>query len=119
MPDLNLIDEGGFEDVPEAPAAPPAKKSVKSSGGGGGKTILLLVIILCVLAGAVYLLNQRGIIKIWGKKQQPIVQMQEEQFPMEPASQQPAQAQKQADTNEVALLDTAPIEEKNRSCQGT
>jgi cell division protein FtsN len=115
MPDLNLIDEGGFEDVPEAPAAPPAKKSVKSSGGGGGKTILLLVIILCVVAGAVYLLNQRGIIKLWGKKQQPIVQMQEEQFPMEPASQQPAQAQKQADTNEVALLDTAPIEEKTEA----
>jgi cell division protein FtsN len=115
MPDLNLIDEGGFEDVPEAPAAPPAKKSVKSSGGGGGKTILLVVIILCVVAGAVYLLNQRGIIKLWGKKQQPIVQMQEEQFPMEPASQQPAQAQKQADTNEVALLDTAPIEEKTEA----
>jgi len=115
MPDLNLIDEGGFEDVPEAPAAPPAKKSVKSSGGGGGKTILLLVIILCVVAGAVYLLNQRGIIKLWGKKQQPMVQMQEEQFPMEPASQQPAQAQKQADTNEVALLDTAPIEEKTEA----
>jgi cell division protein FtsN len=115
MPDLNLIDEGGFEDVPDAPAAPPAKKSVKSSGGGGGKTILLLVIILCVVAGAVYLLNQRGIIKLWGKKHQPIVQMQEEQFPMEPASQQSAQAQKQADTNEVALLDTAPIEEKTEA----
>jgi cell division protein FtsN len=112
MPDLNLIDEGGFEDVPEAPAAPPAKKNVKSGGGGGGKTIILLVITVFILAGAVYLLNQRGIIKLWGKKQQPVVQMQEEQFPVEPATQQPAQVQKQADTNEVALLDTAPIEEK-------
>jgi septal ring-binding cell division protein DamX len=37
--------------------------------------------------------------------------MEEEQFPPETASQ-PTQAQKQADTNEVALLDTAPVEEK-------
>jgi septal ring-binding cell division protein DamX len=111
MPDLNLIDEGGFDDVPEAPATPPAKKSVKSSSGGGGKTILLLVVCLCILAAAVYFLNRRGIIKLWGKKQQPIAQVQEEQFPPETTSQ-PAQVQKQADTNEVALLDTAPVEEK-------
>ena len=40
MPDLNLIDEGGFDEAP-APAAPPAKKKPvsSSSGGGGGKTI--------------------------------------------------------------------------------
>jgi cell division protein FtsN len=108
MPDLNLIDEGGFDDVPEAPVTPPAKKSVKSSGGGGGKTILLVVVCLCILAAAVYFLNRRGIIKLWGKKQQPIAQVQqEEQFPE--TTSQPAQVQKQADTNEVALLDTAPV----------
>ena len=119
MPDLNLIDEGGFDDVPEAaPTAPPAKKSVKSSGGGGsGKIILLLVIVLCVAGASVYLLNQRGIIKLWGKKQPPIAQVQEEQFPVEPATQ-PAQAKQQADTNEVALLDTAPLEEKAESAKG-
>ena len=112
MPDLNLIDEGGFDDVPEAPVAPTAKKSVKSSGGGGGgKTILIVAVCVCLAAAAVYFLNHRGIIKLWGKKQQPIVKMDEEQFPPETASQ-PAQAQKQADTNEVALLDTAPVEEK-------
>jgi cell division septation protein DedD len=112
MPDLNLIDEGGFEDVPEAPVTPPAKKSVKSSGGGGGggKTILLVIVVLCIAASGVYFLNQRGIIKIWGKKK-PVVQVQEEQFPSETA-EQPVQPQKQADTNEVALLDTAPVEEK-------
>jgi septal ring-binding cell division protein DamX len=112
MPDLNLIDEGGFEDVPEAPATPPAKKSVKNSGGGGGggKTILLLVLTLCILAAGVYFLNQRGIVKLWGKKQ-PIVQVQEEQFPPETETQT-APAPAQPDTNEVALLDTAPLEEK-------
>jgi cell division septation protein DedD len=112
MPDLNLIDEGGFDDVPEAaPAAPPSRKNVKSSGGGGGKTILLLVVILCIAGAGVYFLNQRGIIKLWGKKQPPIVQVQEEQFPTEPAVQ-PVQTHPAVDTNEVALLDTAPLDEK-------
>jgi len=112
MPDLNLIDEGGFDDVPEAPVTPPAKKSVKRSGGGGGKTILLLVVLLCLLGAAVYFLNQRGIIKLWGKKAAPVTQVQEEQFPPEaPAQQTPGQ--KPADTNEVALLDTTPVSEGN------
>jgi len=111
MPDLNLIDEGGFEDVPEAPAAPPAKKSVKRSGGGGGKTLLFVALGLCLLAGGVYFLNHRGIIKLWGKKHPTVVQVQEEQFPPETVPQQPAQAQKLADTNEVALLDTGSVEE--------
>ena len=36
MPDLNLIDEGGFDEAP-VPVAPPAKKKIsKSSSGGGG-----------------------------------------------------------------------------------
>ena len=111
MPDLNLIDEGELEEVPEAPVAPPTKKSVKSGGGGGGKIIILLVVFLCIAAAAVYFLNQRGIIKLWGKKKHQIAQVQEEPFPPE-APAQSAQAQKQADTNEVALLDTAPVEEK-------
>ena len=116
MPDLNLIDEGGFEDVPEAPVTPPAKKGVKSShggsGGGSGKTIILAVLILFLAAAAVYFLNQRGYIKLWGKKHAPVVAVTEEQFPSENATQ-PAQAPPQADTNEVALLDnTTPIDEK-------
>jgi cell division protein FtsN len=111
MPDLNLIDEGGFEDVPEAPSAPPAKKSSKGGGGGSGKTILLVVLCVVLAAGVVFFLNQRGIIKLWGKKAKPVMQVQEEQFPPEPATQ-PTQMQKPADTSEVALLDTAPVEEK-------
>jgi cell division protein FtsN len=110
MPDLNLIDEGGFDDVPEAPVSPPVKKTVKRSGGGGGKTIILLVVVFCLVAAVVYLLNQRGIVKLWGKKP-AVAQVQEEQFPPEsPAQQVPAE--KPADTSEVALLDTTPVEEK-------
>ena len=111
MPDLNLIDEGGFDDVPEAPATPPAKKSVKSSGGGGAKTLFIVALVLCLLAVAAYFLNRRGIIRLWGKKQPAVVQVQEE-FPPEAVPQQPAQSQKLADTNEVALLDTGAVEEK-------
>jgi cell division protein FtsN len=115
MPDLNLMDEGGFEETPAAPVAPPVKKNVKSSGGGGGggKIILLVVVVLCIGAAAVFFLNQRGIIKIWGKKK-PIVQVQEEQFPPE-TQNQPVQAQKQADTNEVAMIETSPVEEKQEA----
>jgi cell division protein FtsN len=112
MPDLNLIDEGGFEDTPATPVvAPPVKKNIKSSGGGGGgKIILLVVLVLCIAAAGVFFLNQRGIIKIWGKKK-PIVQVQEEQFPPETQSQ-PVQAQPQPDTNAVAMIETSPVEEK-------
>ena len=111
MPDLNLIDEGGFEETPAAPVAPPAKKSIKKSGsGGGGKTILLIVVVLCIAAAGVYFANQRGYIKLWGKKK-PIVQVQEEQFPPETQSQ-PAQVQTQPDTNAVAMIETSPVEEK-------
>jgi cell division protein FtsN len=114
MPDLNLIDEGGFDEAP-APAAPPAKKKI-SKGGGGPKTILLIVFLLLVVGGTVYFLNQRGIIKLWGKKKAQVAQMQEEPFQQEPVdqpAQEPTQApQQQTDTSHVALVETTPVEEK-------
>ncbi len=107
MPDLNLIDEGGFDESP-APAAPPAKKKSSGGGGGGGTKILLILTILILIGAGVYFLNQRGIIKLWGKKRPPVMQMQEEPFPQEPTEQV---AQSLADTS-VALLETPPIDEK-------
>jgi cell division protein FtsN len=105
MPDLNLIDEGGFEDIPAPAAAPPAKKKTSSSGGGGGggKVILILLIVLILCAAGVYFLNQRGIIKLWGQKKPLVAQIQDEPFPQEPA-------QTQNDTT-VTLLETPPGEE--------
>jgi cell division septation protein DedD len=115
MPDLNLIDEGGFDEAP-APVAPPAKKKIsKSSGGGGGsKIILLVVVLLLIVGGTVFYLNQRGIIKLWGKKKAQVTQMQEEPFQQEPIEQPQQQQpqQQQADTSHVALVETAPVEEK-------
>jgi cell division septation protein DedD len=117
MPDLNLIDEGGFDEAP-APAAPPAKKKIqKSSGGGGGTKILIIFFILILLGGGAYVLNQRGIVKLWGKKKAPITQIQDEPFQQEPF-EQPAQEptlepKQQADTSNVALVEPAPVEEKS------
>jgi cell division septation protein DedD len=122
MPDLNLIDEGGFDEAP-VPVAPPAKKKInKSGGGGGGSKIMIFVLVFVIILGAcVYILNQRGIIKLWGKKKTQIAQIQEEPFQQEPIEQaapeqgtpgQVAEPQQQPDTSQVALLETSPVEEK-------
>ncbi len=112
MPDLNLIDEGGFDEAP-APAAPPAKKKIsKSSGGGGGTKILIIFLVLIFAAAGVYVINQRGIIKLWGKKKAQVAQMQEEPFQQEPIEQPAQEPQHQTDTSHVALVETAPVEEK-------
>jgi cell division septation protein DedD len=118
MPDLNLIDEGGFDEAP-VPVAPPAKKKISkggSGGGGGGTKFLIIFFVLILVGGAVYVLNQRGIIKLWGQKKAQVAQMQEEPFQQEPIdqpAQEPTQApQQQTDTSHVALVETAPVEEK-------
>ncbi len=115
MPDLNLIDDGGFEESP-APAAPaPKRKSSKGGGGGGGKFLVILILLL-VIGGGGYFLYKKGLIKIPGKKAPP-AQVQEEPLPQEPIMQppqeQPAQTPKQVDSGEVALLETPPAEEQS------
>jgi len=116
MPDLNLIDEGGFEDAP-APAAPPVKKKITKSGsGGGGTKILIVVLTLALIGGVLWYLNQQGIVKLWGKKKAQIAQIQDEPF-QEESTDQSAQEltqemQQSTDTSQVDLVDTAPVEEK-------
>ncbi len=112
MPDLNLIDEGGLEES-SAPAAP-----ASSSGGGGGASRTILIVILIVLIGAVtvFFLNKKGVIKLWGKKPAPaMTEVQESDFPPEQMdqgmggemqAQQPA-----ADSSQVALVETPPVDE--------
>jgi cell division septation protein DedD len=118
MPDLNLIDEGGFDEIPAPAAVAPAKKKMQKSGGGGGGVLktLLIVFLIAAIGYGVYYLNQRGIIKLWGKKQAQVVQVQDEPFQQEPI-EQPAQEpmqepQPQIDTAQVALVETSPVEEK-------
>jgi cell division septation protein DedD len=115
MPDLNLIDEGGFDEAP-APAAPPAKKKISKvgSGGGGGTKVLIIFLVLILAGGGVYFLNQRGIIKLWGKGKAPVAQIQDEfgQVPVDQPAQEPTQEpQQQTDTSNLALVETAPVEE--------
>jgi septal ring-binding cell division protein DamX len=116
MPDLNLIDEGGFEESAAPAASAPKRKSSKGGGGGGGGKFLIVLILLIIIGGGGYFLYKKGLIKIPGKKA-PVTQVQEEPLPQEPIMQppqeQPAQPQKQVDTGEVALLETPPAEEQS------
>ncbi|MCU0412275.1 MAG: SPOR domain-containing protein [Bacteroidetes bacterium] len=121
MPDLNLIDDdGGLEtsSSPSTPAPAPAPKK-RSSGGGGNKNILIILIIVILAAVAVFYLNKRGIIKLWGKKATPAVaDMTEEDMMgddmMDMQEPMPGGEQVQTvptDTEQVAMLETPPVDE--------
>lgn len=121
MPDLNLIDEGEFEETTShAPAPSPVKKKKSSGGGGGGTSALILILILVILGAGVYFLNKRGIInvtKLW-KKNPPVTQVQEEPLPPEQPTEQMQQSAK-SDSSEVALLETPPVEDSLKADQTT
>jgi septal ring-binding cell division protein DamX len=117
MPDLNLIDDdsSGEESLASESAAP------KSKGGGGGGSTLRMVIILSlvvlIISGLLYVLNSRGIVHLWGKKPQTVVQVPDEQYPPdqyndETFAEQPADTMASAEgAEDMALLETTPIEE--------
>jgi len=112
MPDLNLIDEGGLEESASSAPAP-----VRSSGGGGaGRTILIVLLVVLVGAVAVFFLNKKGIIKLWGKKQVPAVtEVRESEFPQgeaeEGMEQVPAEQQRAVDSSQASLVETPPVDE--------
>lgn len=109
MPDLNLLDDAGFEEEVAPAPKPPKKAKQVPSGGGGGKIVLVLLIVILVLGAAVYFLNQRGILKLWGEKQPVVTQVAEEPFPPMVQEQPPVQPEPQAqpqDSAQLALLDT-------------
>ncbi|OGU70477.1 MAG: hypothetical protein A3G43_03260 [Ignavibacteria bacterium RIFCSPLOWO2_12_FULL_56_21] len=116
MPDLNLIDdEGGVEDDGGAVSAAPMRGG---GGGGGGRIIIILFLVVLILAGAVYVLNSRGIIKLWGKK--PTVMTVEEPLPEnaydeQMYAEQPMDSTMQGgegQTGDVAMLETPPLDER-------
>ncbi|MBN1399031.1 MAG: SPOR domain-containing protein [Bacteroidetes bacterium] len=116
MPDLNLIDEGGFEESP-APAAPPVKKkAAKSSGGGGGTKFLIIILILAILGAAAWFLDKKGIVKLWSKKKAPIAQFQDEPFAQDPAGQfgdgEMLADQQPIDTSLNQFTDITPVEQE-------
>jgi cell division septation protein DedD len=102
-----LIEEdGGVEGGMESIAAPMKRRR----GGGGGSKGLLIVIILVIVAGGVFALNKFGIVKLWGKKAQPVVvaQIPEEQFTPEQFGQPDTTA---TDTSGVSFIETPPLTE--------
>lgn len=77
MPNLNVKGE----------SPRPSSGPVSGGGGGGSKVLITVVIAIVVLAGAAFILNTTGIVKLWGKKKaQPVVMslpMESVQEPME------------------------------------
>ncbi|MBP8975591.1 MAG: SPOR domain-containing protein [Bacteroidetes bacterium] len=113
MPDLNLLDDVGFEEK-SAPAPKPQRSKPKNmnkggGGGGGGTVVLIILIVIILLGGAAYFLNEKGIIKLWGKKTPAVAQVEEEFPPMPQQEQAPSPVptpQPQSDSAQLALLDT-------------
>jgi septal ring-binding cell division protein DamX len=119
MPDLNLVDDGGLEES-STPVSAPTPVAKRASGGGGNKTVLIVLLLLVIAAVAIFFLNKRGVIKLWGKKPVPVVadlsdgDMPTEQMPADGQEAPPPTANPQtaaADTAQVALLETPPVDE--------
>lgn len=106
MPDLNLMDEGGFEESPTPAAAPAPRRS--GGGGGGMMKIILIVVAVAVVLGGLWFANNKGWVKIpFLKKKEPVVaQIPEEEYPAQTSEQMPL------DTTDVSLLETTPVEEQ-------
>lgn len=105
MPNVNLIEEEGGEGEMQ-PVAAPARRS-----GGGGSKILLILIIVVVVAGGVFALNKFGIVKLWGKKQQPIITQIQEPIVEEPTYAEIDSAMMMEDTAGVSFVETPPLTE--------
>jgi hypothetical protein len=115
MPDVNLIEEEGGEGGMQPMSAPP-----KRGGGGGGSKALLIVIIVVVLGGAVFALNKFGIIKLWGKKQPPVITQIQEPVVQEPTyAEVDSAAMMEEDTSGVSFVETPPLEYESALVTGS
>ena len=106
MPNVNLIEEEGGEGEMQ-----PVASTAKRSGGGGGSKILLILIVVVVLAGGVFALNKFGIVKLWGKKQQPVITQIQEPIGEEPTYAEVDSALMAEDTSGVSFVETPPLTE--------
>ncbi len=112
MPNVNLIEEEGGGEGGMQPIAAPMKRR---GGGGGSSKMVLVIVILVIVAGGVFALNKFGIVKLWGKKPQPVVvsQITEEQNPADQYAQ--ADTTVMTDTTGVSFVDTPPLTEGKES----
>ncbi|HEX9615627.1 MAG TPA: SPOR domain-containing protein [Bacteroidota bacterium] len=109
MPDVNLIEEEGGESGMQPMSTPPRR------GGGGGSKGLLILIIIVVLGGAVFALNKFGIVKLWGKKSQPVITQIQEPAAQEPTYAEVDSAAMMEDTSGVSFVETPPLEPQYES----
>lgn len=87
MPDLNLNEEGAMEE--QTPSEQPSEfewKRPRHAASGQAARMIIIFVALGVLAGTAYMLNELGIVKLWGPKE-PVVARVEE--PTQPAEQPP------------------------------
>lgn len=91
MPDLNLNEEGAMEEqTPSEQPSEPELRRPRHAAGGQAVRLVIIFVVLGVLAGAAYMLNELGVVKLWGSKE-PVVARVEEPTPQAPAEQAPAQ----------------------------
>jgi cell division septation protein DedD len=116
MPDLNLQDEGSFDNLEnlEEGESQAWKERPKKKGKGRGATILVVLLAMLVVgAGAVYLLNRLGIIKLPGRKATPqVVQLQE-------PTPSNAPGERAADTAGTEMIETPPLQEAGHGAAKT
>ncbi len=73
MPDLDLRDENdSSEQSPEEYRSPGSTRYLRGGGGDGTGKVFLIAIILLLVIGVV-MLNQFGVIHLWGSKETPVV----------------------------------------------
>jgi septal ring-binding cell division protein DamX len=106
MPNVNLIEEEGGEGEMQ-----PVAVTAKRRSGGGGSKILLILIVIVVLGGGVFALNKFGIVKLWGKKQQPVITQIQEPIVEEPTYAEVDSTMMQEDTSGVSFVETPPLTE--------
>ncbi len=64
MPNLNVNETGGFEELP----TPTRMRRPQRKGGGGVSPVVLIFALLALAGVAAYLLNEAGIVHLWGEK---------------------------------------------------
>ena len=120
MPDLNLNEEGAMEEQTpsEEPSQPTEEQPQEEEAKSGMATkIVIIVVGVLIMGGVVFMLNKLGIVKLWGKKEPVVAQIEEpaaqEQLAVPPrdSTQQPTQKatkeeQKPAPTQQQAKQET-------------
>jgi cell division septation protein DedD len=111
MPDLNLQDEGSWENLggsAEHPGRPTMPREEPARKGGAMRTIVVVLAILIVGGGGAFLLDKLGVIHIMGKlKPAPsVVQLQDQEASQTEATTQPS------DAGQTQMIETPPVDQK-------